>query len=124
VQTQLSLWLKAQIKRRGINAYRVSREADVGGATISDIMRMGHIPRIDTLFRLADYFGEPREDVLRAAAGLPVPAPQDDYLIDELLAAFRHIPGEWKQDALAQVESWARHATRPPIRIIGSDEEK
>jgi len=43
-------------------------------------------------------------------------------LIDELLEAFRQIPDEWKKDALAAVESWARHGTRPPVRIIGDEE--
>ena len=60
--------------------------------------------------------------VMPAAGRARPPARDDDYLIDELLEAFRQIPDEWKEDALAAVESWARLATRPPVRIIGDEE--
>ena len=127
MDTKLSAWLRSQLQERNVKAYIVAANTGVGVATMSDILTKGHIPRIDTLIRLADYFHAPREAVLRIAAGLPLagrPSPQDDdYLIDELLEAFRHIPDEWKQDALAEVESWARHATRPPIHILGAEDD-
>ena len=54
--------------------------------------------------------------------GHPAASPQDDdYLIDELLEAFRQVPDEWKQDALAEIEMWARLASRQGIHIIGDD---
>jgi len=134
MDTELSAWLRSQLKERHVRARTVVVNAGVGGATISDILNRGHIPRIETLVRLADYFDTSRETVLRIAAGLPFKAragrpgssPQDDdYLIDELLEAFRQTPDDWKQDALAEVESWARLATRPPVHILGAaDEEK
>ena len=45
-------------------------------------------------------------------------------MIDELVEAFRQIPDVWKQDALAEVESWARLASRQGIHIIGADDEE
>ena len=132
VNTKLSAWLKSQLKQRHVTAHTVVVGAGVGAATISDILRMGHIPRIDTLIRLADYFDTPRETVLSIAAGRPLkpltgrpgPSVQDqDYLIDELLEAFRQVPDEWKQDVLAEVKSWVRLAKRPPIHIIGAEDE-
>ena len=124
MDTSLAAWLESQLKERDITYHTVAVNAGVGMATISDILNKGHIPRIDTLVRLADYFDTPRETVLRIAAGRPSASPQDDdYLIDELNEAFRQIPDEWKRDALAQVELWARLATRPPIHIIGAEDE-
>jgi transcriptional regulator with XRE-family HTH domain len=94
----------------------------VGVGTISGILHRGHIPKIDTLFRLADTLNASRERVLRLAADLP-PEPEggeeeDDYLIPELLEEFRQLPDEWKLAALEQVETLRRLAERPPMRII------
>jgi len=133
MDTELSAWLKSQLKDRHVKAYSVAVHAGIGVATVSDILNKGHIPRIDTLVRLADYFHAPREIVLMIAAGvplrpltgLPAASPKDDdYLIDELVEAFRQIPDVWKQDALAEVKSWARLASRQGIHIIGADDEE
>ncbi len=79
--------------------------------------------------RLAGYFDTPPQAVLRIAAGLPRrpvtgrpgASPQDDdYLVDELLEAFRQLPAEWKPGALVVVEMWARFASRQGIRIGGA----
>jgi len=126
MDTKLSAWLRSQLQERNVKAYIVAANTGVGVATMSDILTKGHIPRIDTLIRLADYFHAPREAVLRIAAGLPLagrPSPQDDdYLIDELNEAFRQIPDEWKLDALAEVKSWVRLAPkRPTVHIIGAE---
>lgn len=132
MDTNLAVWLRSQIKEQHVKAYKVAANAGVGEATVSDILHKGHIPRIDTLIRLADYFDTPRELVLRIAAGLPsqpltgrpAASPQgDDYLIDELNEAFRQIPDEWKLDALAEVQSWVRLASRQRPHIIGAEDE-
>ncbi len=128
-KTQLSIWLKSQLKERRVTAQKVAVSAGVGGATISNILNMGHVPQIDVLLRLADYFGTPRPAVLCMAADLAIgPANRsspedDDYLIEELNEAFRQIPDEWKEEVLVQVKSWARHATPAPVRIIGGEEK-
>jgi len=137
MDSSLADWLQSQLKQRDINAYTVAVKTGLGAATLSHILNDGHIPRIDTLIRLADYFDTPREAVLRIAAGLsfkplagrPIggadrASPQDDdYLIDELNEAFRQIPDEWKQDALAEVKSWVRLAKRPTVHILGAEDE-
>jgi len=133
METELSAWLQGQIKERRVNARQVAVHAGVGVATVSDILHRGHIPRIETLVRLADYFDAPREALLRIAAGLPAkpaagrpgpPAQDEEYLIEELVEAFRQVPDEWKEDALAQMEMWARYAKRQGIRIIGGEDEE
>jgi transcriptional regulator with XRE-family HTH domain len=101
----------------------------VGQATISDILNKGHVPRADTLFRLADLFGVPREEVLRLAGYLPAKpagdAPisvKDGYLVAELLELFDQVPDGWKPEALAHLRVLVRLASQPPMRIIGEGE--
>ncbi len=128
-KTELGIWLRSQLKERRITAQKVVAGAGVGGATISNILNMGHIPQIDVLLRLADYFDTPRPAVLSMAAGLPIgsanrASPQDDdNMIEELLEAFRQVPDEWKEEVLVQVKSWAHHAAGPSIHIIGGEEK-
>lgn len=124
MDTTLAAWIRSQLKERHVKAYAAAASAGIGVATMSDILTKGHIPRIDTLNRLADHFDVPRENVLRIAAGLPEPAPEnDDYLIDELTEAFRHLPDDWKEDALAEVKSRVRLASRQRPHIIGAEDE-
>lgn len=121
MDTALAAWLRGQLKQHDINARTVALNTGLGPATLSHILRDGHIPRIDTLNRLADHFDVPRENVLRIAAGLPEPAPEnDDYLIDELTEAFRQLPDDWKEDALAQVRSLVRLTQAQAPRILGA----
>lgn len=76
--SELGKWLRDQIDRRGLTLNAAAVYAGVGAATISDIINKGHIPRVDTLFRLADYFDVPRPDVLRIAGVLEDVSPDDD----------------------------------------------
>ena len=113
MSSSLSDWLQEQLIRRDLSAQAAAAGAGVGMATISDILNKDLVPRIETLLRLADFFAVPRQLVLRIAAGLPSETPaagaqDDDALIDELLEAFRRIPDEWKQQALLDVELYAR----------------
>jgi hypothetical protein len=86
MDSSLAIWLRSQIKERGTNAHAVGVKTGIGGATLSYILNDGHIPRIDTLTRLADFSDTPREAVLRLAVGLPFrplssrrgATPQDD----------------------------------------------
>ena len=128
--TELAAWLRAELGRRGLTQNAASVYAGVGQATISDILNKGHVPRVETLFRLADFFDVPREQVLRLAGYL---APElgkgvtarsgDDYLVPDLLELFRKVPDEWKPEALAQVRLLVRLANQPPLRIIGEEEQ-
>lgn len=113
----LAEWLHDQLLQRDMSGQAAAAGAGVGMATISNILNKGLIPRVETLVRLADFFAVPRNLILRLAAGLPAEAPaaaiDDDALIDELLAAFRRIPDEWKQQALLDVELYARLTPTP-----------
>jgi len=127
--TSLGDWLRSEIQKRGLTQMQAAVHAGVGQATISDILVKGHVPKVEILFRLADFFGTPREKVLRLAGHLPVlgraepgALAGDDYLVAELLEAFRAVPDEWKPDALAQVKLFVRLANRPPVRYVGEDQ--
>ncbi len=126
--TALSQWLETELRRRSLSQMALAASAGVGIGTISGILHHGHIPKIDTLFRLADTLNTSRERVLRLAADLP-PEPEggeeeDDYLIPELLEEFRQLPDEWKLAALEQVGTLRRLAERPPMRVIGGEDEE
>ena len=122
----LAEWLQRQLQTRGLTQAAVSVHAGVSGATISEMLNKGHIPRIEILFRLADYFETPREKVLRIAARMPVgdeePPEGDEYLIEELVEEFRQVPDEWKEEALRQIAMFRRLAEMPSVRFIGEDE--
>lgn len=128
--TALSRWLQLEMKKHNLTQLTAAAETGVGVGTISDIIRRGHIPKIDTLIRLADHFGTPPEYVLRLAADLPpessgagpAPDPDDDYLIQELVDEFRKIPDDWKPEALAQVQMFVRLSNLPSVRYIGEDQ--
>jgi len=126
--TALSRWLETELRRRSLSQMALAASAGVGIGTISGILHRGHIPKIDTLFRLADTLNTSRERVLRLAADLP-PEPEggdeaDDYLIPELLDEFRQLPDEWKLAALEQVGTLRRLAELPPVRFVGGEEEE
>lgn len=128
VQTALGRWLQRQLEARQLSQMAAAAQAGVGVGTLSDILRRGHIPKVETLFRLADFFGAPRREVLHLAAEeLPVldeAKEEEEALIRELVEEFRQVPDAWKREVLAQVALFARLARRPPWRIIGEEEEK
>jgi transcriptional regulator with XRE-family HTH domain len=122
--TALAQWLRRELDACQISQQAASVHAGVSQATLSDILNQGHIPRIETLFRLADYFGTRRDFVLRLAAGLPADEadePEREYLVQELLAEFRLVPDEWKEVAIQHVRTVGRLARQPAYRVIGDD---
>jgi len=136
--SDLAAWLRAELNRRGLTQNVVAVYAGVGQATISDILNKGHVPKVETLFRLADYFETSREQILRLAGhlsperaiedpsgGLAL-AGQDEALVRELLREFRQVPDEWKAVAVEQVAQFRRLAELRPMRVIGegSDAEE
>ena len=122
----LAQWLQNQLNARGLTQTAVAVHAGVSSSTLSQMLTQDHIPRIDTLFRLADYFETPREQILRIAARMPIgdepPREDDHYLIDELLEEFRQVPDQWKEEAVRQIELIRRLSTQPPARFIGEQE--
>jgi len=134
--TELGRWLREQLKERDLTQSDEAVYAGVGTATLSDIMNKGHVPKVETLFRLADYFHASREQVLRAAGHLPPPgaplgdAKEDDVawmqsndLVRALLREFRRLPDEWKPIAVEQVAAFRRLAEMRPAPSGAGDEE-
>ena len=127
----LSRWLRREIERRGLTQNAAAVHAGVAQGTLSAMLARGHVPKAETLLRLADYFETPREEVLRLAGHLPgrradpgaseASAAVQDHLVRELLEEFRKVPDEWKEVAIAHVELVAHMAQHPPVRIIGGD---
>lgn len=120
-------WLRTELKERGLTQAEVAVYAGVGQATISDMLRKGHVPKVETLFRLADYFHVSRERVLRLAGHLPPEtdagssAKYQDPLIEALVQEFRRVPDEWKLIAVQQVAQYRRMAELRPARVIGQE---
>ena len=130
--TELGVWLRAQLNNRGLTQNAAAVHAGVGQATISDILTKDHLPKVETLFRLADFFQTPREQVLRLAGHLP-PSPggldaaapgRDVALVRTLLAEFQRVPDEWKPVAVEQVATFRRLAELRPAHIIGDEQEE
>jgi transcriptional regulator with XRE-family HTH domain len=127
----LSGWLRRELREHGLTQNQVAVYANVGQATISDILNKEYVPKIETLFRLADYFGVSREQVLRLAGHLPPlsaagageTSSEDDVLIEALLAEFRRVPDEWKPVVVQQVAQFRRLDELRP-RVIGGEPEE
>lgn len=129
----LATWLRNELARRELTQNAAAVYAGVGQATLSDMLNKGHVPKVETLFRLADYFDTPREQVLRLAGHLPaaggkVASRQSDDLGDEdeelvraLLDEFRRVPDEWKAIAVEQVAQFRRLAELRPVRMVGEE---
>jgi transcriptional regulator with XRE-family HTH domain len=123
--TALGQWLQDELRRRDLSLQSASTYSGVSIATISDIIRKNHVPRLETLFRLADYFDTPREQVVRLAAQMPLESDEsdgdDEIMVAELLEEFRKVPDAWKPVVLDQVAWLRRLAEQPPAHIIGEE---
>ena len=134
----LGRWLRRELNRNGLTQNEAAVYAGVASATLSEILNKGHVPKVETLFRLADYFQTPRVEVLRVAGHLP-PAgdaaaeaaayagayaggdPADEPLIRELVEEFRQVPEEWKPVAVEQIAQFRRLAELRPVRLVGEE---
>jgi transcriptional regulator with XRE-family HTH domain len=124
IMNELAKWLRGELERRGLTQLQAGVQAGVSQGTISDMLTKGHVPRIETLFRLADYFGMDRVQILRLAGhlrtGEELRAEQgpaggaEDHLVQQLVAEFRRVPDAWKAEVVAQVQMFVRLAGRPP----------
>ena len=129
--TELGRWLREQLKERDLTQSETAVYAGVGQATLSDIINKGHVPKVETLFRLADFFDTPRLDVVRMAAGeelaeTEVAGREADAMVRKLVREFERLPAEWKAEAVAQVEMMNRLndlSARSQARVIGEEAE-
>ena len=123
----LAQWLKEQLQARDLTQLEAAVHAGVSGGTHSEILNKDHIPRLEILFRLADYFHTPREYVIRLAARMPIEDSQpvddeEEALIEELVEEFRKVPDEWKPEVLVQMRMFTRLANLPPVRFVAGDD--
>jgi len=124
--TALGRWLRRELNRNGLTQNEAAVYAGVASATLSEILNKGHVPKVETLFRLADYFETPRVEVLRVAGHLPPTGDAgadvaDEPLIRELVDEFRQVPDEWKPVAIEQISQFRRLAELRPVRMVGEE---
>jgi transcriptional regulator with XRE-family HTH domain len=100
-------WLAAQMEERNIGRNELARRAGVAAGTVSRIMLYGHVPKADTVCKIADVFGADRDTVLEIAgivelSDLPLDVPPEVrdlarrlYRLptEERLAIIRHFDG-------------------------------
>ena len=126
--TTLAEWLQWQLHDRHLTRTEAVVYCGISGATFSEFLNKDHLPRLEILFRIADYFETPREHIIRLAARMPVegsqPAGEDGYLVEELLDEFRKLPDDWKPEAINQLRLFVRLSTHPPIPLPASDDRK
>ena len=115
--TTLAEWLRTQLQERQLTQQQAAVYIGISGATISDILNQAHLPRLEILFRLADFFQTPREYLVRLVASMPIddsqPTDDHDYLVEELLDEFRKLPDDWKPEAINQLRLLVRLSTPP-----------
>jgi transcriptional regulator with XRE-family HTH domain len=129
----LAAWLQAEMKERGLTQTALSERAGVAVATINDILTKNHIPKIETLFRIAGALDTSHLDILlitghlRRADTLPgAPQPGQDHhdeddLEWQLLYEFRKLPANVQPEAVNQIRWIARLSSRPRYRLVGSE---
>lgn len=128
--TDLARWIRRELQKRGLTQNQAAVYAGVAPATISEILNKEHIPKVETLFRLADYLDTSREQVLRLAGHLPPVAASDDLfhegenqaLVRELLDEFYQVPDEWKPMVIENVAQFRRLAELQSVRFVGEVE--
>lgn len=126
--TPLGRWLRRELRQRDITQNEAAVHAGLGVATVNEVLTKGHVPKIETLFRLADFFGTPRLEILRLAGHLPPGGDQAETghlagndLIPELLAEFRRVPDEWKPAVVEQMARLRRLAELRPPRLVADE---
>ena len=132
--TPLSTWLRAQMKERGLNQTALTARAGIAAGTVNDILRKGHIPKIETLFRLADALEVSHIDIMLVTGhlrrgdtlpGVPTAPPDHDAESNmewRLIEEFRRIPRDLRPDALAAFQTIARLVKRPRFNLIGEED--
>lgn len=125
--TELADWLGREMARNGFSGIGLAEAAGVGQATVSGILRRGHVPRVRTLQKISGALGVPDTDALEAAGylkrGDKFPGAEDagrDGLVWQLVEEFERLPAEWRRDALEQVRWIGRLAKRERARASGA----
>ena len=102
--TPLAVWLRAQMQEHGLTQTALAVRAGVAAGTVNAILKQNHVPKIKTLFQLADALETSRLDILlvfgilRRAGTLPgAPEPRNDQADEShfewrLNEEFRRVP--------------------------------
>lgn len=102
----LAEWLRMQMREHELSHNELARRSGVPGATITRIVRGGHVPRPATLHALADFFGVERNYVLALAGivrlpDLPADVPPD---LRDLIRRLARLGPADRRKALGQIE--------------------
>ena len=131
--TPLAAWLRAQMKEHGLNQAALSARAGVAAGTLNEILLRAHMPKVETLFRLADALDTShldmllitghlrRGDELPGARTAPPDHEAESNMEWRLVEEFRRIPRELQPDALAAIRTISRAEKRLRYRVIGDD---
>lgn len=84
--------VKQALKKRGLSQSELSERSNVSPAQISRIVNDERGASLDTLLSIADALGIRRDDMLRAAAGLPAYKENEDEWVDEMNHKIKLIP--------------------------------
>lgn len=132
--TPLSTWLRAQMKERSLNQTALSKRAGVAAGTLNDILRKGHIPKVETLTRLATALDASPVEALLVSGHL---RSGDQLLGDQtaqpgreteanlewrLIQEVRRVLPEDRPGALAEFRTIVRTLKRPRYRLVGGEE--
>jgi transcriptional regulator with XRE-family HTH domain len=118
--TPLANWLQGQLQARRLTQRAAANQAGVSMATVSNILRKDHIPKVDILFRLADAFGFDRVEILHLSGhlkpadelpGAPSAPSEGDDMTRRLLQQFHQVPDNWKEEVVDQVALFVRLTT-------------
>ena len=95
-----SVWVHAEIDKRGWKASDLARAANVSKGTISDILNERRRPGLDVCVAIARALKYPPEDVLRIAGLLPPGRDLGDLSIRQLLEVARELTEEERAELL------------------------
>jgi len=95
-----SVWICAEIDKRGWKASDLARAANVSKGTISDILNERRRPGLDVCVAIARALKYPPEDVLRIAGLLPPDKGLGDLSIRQLLEVARELTQEERAELL------------------------
>ena len=121
------------MKERGLNQTALSERAGVAAGNLNDILTKGHMPKVETLFRLAGALDTSRLDILLIAGhlrradmfpGAPTAPPAheaESNMAWQLLDEFRRIPPDLRPAAL---QSLSRLAKVPRYHLIGAEKDE
>jgi len=109
VDNKLILWLDNELKTRGWSHRELARRAELSQTAISTVLSGQRQPGWDFCVRVATALGETPDQVFRLAGLLPpLPAPEDDATLRDLIAYAKQLSHEERQLVL-DFTRWRYH---------------